>query len=96
MRNRMVIAAVVALVAGGLLAAVPASAGSDGKVREFVVQYRDGVSAAEARAEIEALGGRVVEEISAIGAAKVLTSNPNFASEAIGSAAVAGSRATGS
>ena len=90
MRNRMVIAAVVALVAGGLLAAVPASAGSDGKVREFVVQYRDGVSAAEARAEIEALGGRVVEEISAIGAAKVQTSNPNFASEAIGSAAVAG------
>ena len=49
MRNRMVIAAVVALVAGGLLAAVPASAGSDGKVREFVVQYRDGVAAAEAR-----------------------------------------------
>jgi hypothetical protein len=75
MRNRMVIAAVVALVAGGLLASVPASAGSADKVIEYVVQYGDGVSAAEARAEIRALGGTVVEEISAIGAAKVRTSN---------------------
>jgi lantibiotic leader peptide-processing serine protease len=90
MRNRMVIAAVVALVAGGLLASVPASAGSAGKVIEYVVQYGDGVSAAEARAEIRALGGTVVEEISAIGAAKVRTSNPSFASDATGSAAFAG------
>jgi hypothetical protein len=86
----MVIAAVVALVAGGLLASVPASAGSAGKVREYVVQYGDGVSAAEARAEIRALGGTVLEEISAIGAAKVRTSNPSFASDATGSAALAG------
>jgi lantibiotic leader peptide-processing serine protease len=90
MRNRMVIAAVVALVAGGLLASVPASAGSAGKVIEYVVQYGDGVSAAEARAEIRALGGTVVEEISAIGAAKVRTSNPSFASDAIDSAAIRG------
>jgi hypothetical protein len=45
MRNRMVVAVVVALVAGGLMAAVPAGAGSAGKVREFVVRYGDGVSA---------------------------------------------------
>src|SRR4029450_9666270 len=90
MRNRMVMVAVVALVAGGLLAAIPASADSTGKVQEYVVQYREGVSAAEARAEIDALGGRVVEEISAIGAAKVLTSNPDFASDAIDSDALAG------
>ncbi|HSD48747.1 MAG TPA: S8 family serine peptidase [Actinomycetota bacterium] len=90
MRSRMVIAAVVALVAGGLLAAVPASAGSDVKLREYVVQYGDGVSAAEARAEIRALGGQVVEEISAIGAAKVRTSDPNFAADAIGSGVLAG------
>src|SRR4029450_1301042 len=90
MRNRMVMVAVMALVAGGLLAAIPPSADSTGKVQEYVVQYREGVSAAEARAEIDALGGRVVEEISAIGAAKVLTSNPDFASDAIDSDALAG------
>jgi lantibiotic leader peptide-processing serine protease len=90
MRNRMVMFAVMALVAGGLLAAIPASADSTGKVQEYVVQYREGVSAAEARAEIDALGGRVVEEISAIGAAKVRTSNPDFASDAIDSDALAG------
>jgi subtilisin family serine protease len=86
----MVIAAVVALVAGGLLAAVPATAGSSGKVHEYVVQYRDGVSAVDARADIQALGGRVVEEISAIGAAKVRTSNPSFASDAIESGTLVG------
>src|SRR4029450_9368789 len=90
MRNRMVMVAVVALVAGGLLAAIPASADSTGKVQEYVVQYREGGSAAGARAEIDALGGRVVEEISAIGAAKVRTSNPDFASDAIESDALAG------
>jgi lantibiotic leader peptide-processing serine protease len=90
MRNRVVIAAVVSLVAGGLLAAVPASAGSTGKVREYVVQYADGVPAADARGAIADLGGTVVDEISAIGAAKVRTSNPDFASDAIGSSALAG------
>ena len=90
MRNRMVIAAVVSLVAGGLLAAVPANAGSGGKVREYVVQYGDGVSAADAKAAIRSIGGRVVAEISAIGIVKVRTTNPEFASEAIGSSALAG------
>src|SRR5215218_8601791 len=90
MRNRMVMAAVVAVVAGGLLAAVPASAAGDGKVREYVVQYRQGVSAADARAAIKSLGGTVVGEISAIGAAKVRTRNPDFVAGAIGSRALAG------
>ena len=90
MRNRMVIAAVVALVAGGLLAAVPATAGSDGKVREYVVLYEDGASAEDARAAIEELGGTVVEEISEIGLAKVHTRNADFMSEALGQDALAG------
>ena len=70
MRNRMVIAAVVALVAGGLLAAVPASAGSrEGtRVRRPVPRRCIGGGGA---GRDQALGGRVVEEISAIGAAKV-------------------------
>jgi subtilisin family serine protease len=90
MRNRMVMAAVVAVVAGGLLAAAPASAAGDGKVREYVVQYRHGVSAAAARAAIKSLGGTVVGEISAIGAAKVRTRNPDFVAGATGSRALAG------
>jgi len=67
MRNRMVIAVMVAVVTGGLLAIVPAKAGGGGKVREYVVQYRGGVSSADANAAIESLGGTVLAEISAIG-----------------------------
>ena len=89
MRNRMVLAVVVAVVAGGLLAAVPATAGSAGKAREYVVKYGDGVSTADARAAIRSLGGRVVEEISAIGVAKVWTRSDDFASAARGSVALA-------
>jgi lantibiotic leader peptide-processing serine protease len=90
MRNRMVIAAVLVLVAGGLLATVPANAGSDGKDREYVVQYKEGASAADARAAIRDAGGTVVDEITAIGLAKVRTSNPSFVSEALGERALAG------
>jgi subtilisin family serine protease len=90
MRNRMVIAAVVALVAGGLLAAVPASAGSDGKVTEYVVLYEDGASAAEARAAIENLDGTIVDEISQIGLAKVRTSNASFEADVLAEDALAG------
>jgi subtilisin family serine protease len=90
MRNRMVIAVMVAVVTGGLLAVVPANAGGDRKVREYVVQYRHGVAAADARAAIESLGGTVLAEISAIGAAKVRTSNPDFVAGAMGSSALGG------
>jgi len=86
----MVIAAVVALVAGGLLAAVPATADSDGKVREYVVLYESGASAAEAHAAIESLEGTIVEEISEIGLAKVHTSNPDFVADVLGQDALAG------
>ncbi|HET8525864.1 MAG TPA: S8 family serine peptidase, partial [Actinomycetota bacterium] len=90
MRNRMVLAAVVALVAGGVLAAVPASAGSDGKVAEYVVLYEDDASAAEARAAIEGLDGTIVDEISQIGLAKVRTSNASFEAEVLEEDALAG------
>jgi lantibiotic leader peptide-processing serine protease len=90
MRNRMVIAALIALVAGGLLTAVPASAGSDGKVREYVVLYANGTSATEAHAAIEALGGTVTDEIAQIGLAKVRTTNADFASDVLGEQALAG------
>ena len=90
MRKRMVIAAVVALVAGGLLAVVPAGAASDGKVQEYVVLYEDGASVADAHAAIESLDGSIVEEISQIGLAKVRTSNPSFESDVMDEAALAG------
>ena len=93
MRNRMVIAAMLALVAGGILAAIPASAGSagsEGKVREYVVLYDRGASAADARDAIADLGGTVIDEISAIGLAKVRTTNDAFEAEVADEAALAG------
>jgi len=90
MRNRMVIVGLVALVAGGLLAVVPAGAASDGKVQEYVVLYEDGASVADAHAAIESLDGSIVEEISQIGLAKVRTSNPSFEADVLGEAALAG------
>ena len=85
MRSRMVIAAVVALVAGGLLAAVPASADSEGKLQEYVVVYERGASADDARAAIRELGGTVVDELAQIGLAKVQTRNVDFEAEVAGS-----------
>jgi len=86
----MVIAAVVALVAGGLLAAVPASAGSDGKLREYVVLYDRGATAGEARAAIGQLGGTVVDELAQIGVARVQTRNADFEAEVAGSDSLQG------
>jgi lantibiotic leader peptide-processing serine protease len=90
MRNRMVIAASVALVAGGLLAVAPAGAADNGTVREYVVLYDDDASVADAHAAIESLDGAIVEEISQIGLAKVRTSNPSFESDVMDEAALAG------
>jgi subtilisin family serine protease len=86
----MVVASLVALVAGGLLAAIPASADNDGTAREYVVLYEEGASAADARAAIQDLGGTIVEVIPQIGLAKVRTRNADFASEALGEDALAG------
>ncbi len=46
---------------------------------EFVVFYADGVSAAGAHAAISAAGGTVVDEIAALGIARVTTDNAGFA-----------------
>jgi subtilisin family serine protease len=90
MRTRMVVAGLVALVAVGLLVAVPASADNDGTAREYVVLFDEGASAADARAAIEAIGGTIVETIPEIGLAKVHTRNADFASDALGEDALAG------
>ena len=46
---------------------------------EFVVFYADGVDAADAHAAIAAAGGTVVDEIGALGIARVTTDNAGFA-----------------
>lgn len=90
MRNRVVIVAVSSLLAASLLAALPATAGSDGRVREYVVLYEDGAALADARASIRALGGTIVEEIAQIGVAKVRTRDAAFASAAAADGALVG------
>jgi hypothetical protein len=48
---------------------------------EFVVFYADGVSAAGAHAAIAAAGGTLVDEIAALGIARVTTDNARFAQQ---------------
>jgi subtilisin family serine protease len=52
---------------------------------EFVVFYADGVSAADARAAIAAAGGTVVDEIHALGIAKVTTDHAGFSKALVAS-----------
>jgi subtilisin family serine protease len=59
-----------------------AAAGGAG---EFVVFYADGVTAAAARAAIAAAGGTVVDEIDALGIARVTTDNAGFSKALIAS-----------
>ena len=59
----------------GVARPVAAAAGTG----EFVVFYADGVSAAGAHAAISAAGGTVVDEIAALGIARVTTDNARFA-----------------
>jgi lantibiotic leader peptide-processing serine protease len=65
------------------------SAPADG-TGEFVALYADGVDAATARAAIAAAGGTVVDEIGALGIARVSTSNAGFARAVMASGAVKG------
>jgi lantibiotic leader peptide-processing serine protease len=90
MRNRMVIGAFVAMVAGGLLAAVPAGAQGNGPLREYVVLYQHGASAADARAEIRQLGGTVVDELTDIGVARVRTRNADFEADVLAADSLVG------
>jgi subtilisin family serine protease len=85
-----VIVAVSSLLAASLLAALPATADSDGRVREYVVLYEDGVALADARAAVRAHGGTIVEEIAQIGLAKVRTRDAAFVSAASADSALVG------
>ena len=91
MRNRSMVIALAITTTVALLGILPnASARPSGKLREYVVQYEQGATLAEARAAVEAAGGRIVGELTAIGAAKVVSKNANFILDAAGQAALAG------
>ena len=55
---------------------------------EFVVFYGAGVSGAQARAAVAAAGGTVVDEIAALGIARVTTDNAGFSSQVTAAGAV--------
>jgi lantibiotic leader peptide-processing serine protease len=91
MRRRSFVAALIAMLTVALVGFLPsASARSNGPLREYVVQYEAGASLADARAAIRAAGGTVVDEIDAIGAAKVVSKNTNFIVDATEQSALAG------
>jgi len=91
MRRRSFVATLIAMLTVALVGFLPsASARSNGPLREYVVQYESGASLAEARAAVRAAGGTVVDEIAAIGAAKVVSRNAGFIMDATGQSALAG------
>jgi subtilisin family serine protease len=85
---------IAALVVGAALLVPAARVAADGGAEasagtgEFVAVYAAGASAADARAAIAAAGGTVVDEIAALGLARVTTSNADFAQTATASGAV--------
>jgi lantibiotic leader peptide-processing serine protease len=91
MRRKAIAGVLVALVAGVLTGPVStAGASSTGPLREYVVQYASGASIADARAAVKAAGGKVVDELLEIGAAKVVSRNTDFVLDAAAQGALAG------
>jgi lantibiotic leader peptide-processing serine protease len=91
MRSRSIIVASTAMLTIALVGFLPsASARTTGRLREYVVQYERGVSLDEARAAVRSAGGKVVDELGAIGVAKVVSRNPSFVLDATAEAALAG------
>src|SRR5688500_4310603 len=90
-KRRSMAVALTAALAVALVGSVPmASARTDGRLREYVVQYGTGVTLAEGRAAVRAAGGKVVDELSAIGVARVVSRNGRFILDATAHEALAG------
>ncbi|HZA19570.1 MAG TPA: S8 family serine peptidase, partial [Actinomycetota bacterium] len=91
MRNKVVAIALSALVGGALMAPVTgATADTSGALREYVVYYGEDASLSDARTAIEAAGGRVVDELTSIGVAKVVSRDASFRSNVLDESALAG------
>jgi subtilisin family serine protease len=89
--RRLTLSALLALTLG--LGAFPAAAAEQAETAEeseYVVLYAEDASLDAARAAVEAAGGTVVEENTAVGVATVTTSNPSFVTDVAGQAAVDG------
>ncbi|HKY12366.1 MAG TPA: S8 family serine peptidase [Gaiellaceae bacterium] len=88
MRRAVIVAAaaVAALTVAALAAARPAAP----QPTTFVVVYESGVSKADARAAVQAAGGRVVRENAKVGVATVVSRNPNFLRDAAAARALYG------
>jgi hypothetical protein len=107
--RKVLLVALAVLVAAAL--ALPASAGPSGQAGtaasaqpsgqlqsangEYVVAYADGVSAATARAAIQAAGGTILKESTRVGVATVKSTNPAFITAAGGQSASSAPPATG-
>jgi lantibiotic leader peptide-processing serine protease len=90
-RRHSMAVALVATLAIALAGSLPIASGrTDGRLREYVVRYERGVSLAEGRAAVRAAGGKVVDELSEIGVAKVVSRNGRFILDAIDQDALAG------
>src|SRR5688500_12888244 len=93
----LVVAAGV-LASGGHIAGAGATAPTSaaggvsaaGGTGEFVVFYADGVSATDAQAAITSAGGTVLDEVTALGIARVHTDDTAFVDAVTGSGAVRG------
>src|SRR5215210_4669870 len=88
MRKYLLLA--VAALIGSLLVIGSAASKPTASEKVYLVAYADGVSAKDARAAIERLGGVVVREDRAIGYATVSTANSGFLAGVRGSSLLAG------
>ncbi|UGS35383.1 S8 family serine peptidase [Capillimicrobium parvum] len=88
------LASLVALVAAtgsaGTVAGAASAATDESGARTYVVVYKDGASAAQAREDIARAGGRIVRENTAIGVATVEAESAAFADKAASSSALEG------
>jgi subtilisin family serine protease len=84
----LVLAVMVVLAAAAPSTARPAKNGQ--RSQSYVVLYRSGVSADEARAAVRAAGGRIVRENAKVRVATARSSNPRFLAVASRNAAIEG------
>jgi lantibiotic leader peptide-processing serine protease len=92
MRNLRMPMLAAAVVAAGFSVAATATA-DQGESHEYVVVYKHGVSAQDARQAIETSGGQVVDENAAIGVATVESDDAGFAENAARQPALDGAAA---
>src|SRR4051794_22922426 len=86
--RRAFICALALSVAG--LTMSSAAGAAKGEQTRYVVLYKQGATAAQAKKAIEAAGGRVERVNKAIGVGSVVSSNPRFAAAVAAKGAIAG------